>query len=267
MFEPLTMKHTGIILVSITQINGTNEVDLLHPMAVMPNLGNQYNYTFHIRYDLSLEYKLNNSLSLSVIPPINPEDSQYRKYAKWQTATAISDKIFLRLKSKKYNSTFKTIECLNFGGIWRENLIDSAFLDHDDVLVAKLEGKTVQGEDYITLTGNWVIEIAATPKDTFQSHPENFGVPITHEPTLVRPSNMLRARIHLMNTGDNTIWLSFGGADTCIVDECLKLPPLAYWNDERLDKAIIGSTIHARTEGDPLTLTSQITGVEVSWVS
>lgn len=259
------MKHTGIILTSITQINGINEVELFHPVAIIPNLGNQYNYAFHIRYDLSLEYKLNNSLSLSVIPPINPEDSIYKKYAKWQTATGNSEKIFLHLKSRKYNSTIRVIECLNFGGVWRENLVDSAFLDHDDILSVKLEGKTVQGEDYITLTGNWIVEIAATPKDTYQSYPENFGVPITHEPTLIRPSNMLRARFHLMNIGDENVWLSFGDASTCIVGECLKLPPLAYWNDERLDKAIIASSVYARTESDPLT--SQTTGVEVSWVS
>jgi hypothetical protein len=65
----------------------------------------------------------------------------YKKHAKWLTATQNSDKIYLRLKSRKRGLIFKEIELLNFGGVWRENIIDSAFLDFNDTLTVKIDGR------------------------------------------------------------------------------------------------------------------------------
>lgn len=213
---------------------------------------------------MQLESLLTQSLDISVVPPINPEDSAYKKFAKWQTATQASQKIYLHFKSKKHRTIIKTVECLNFGGVWRETLTDSAFLDYDDILTVQATGNAINGDDYIALTGNYAIEISSIPKDNLYSIPENFGKDIGNSPTLIRFSNIHRARLHLQNVGEETVHIAFGSAEQCIPGECLALIPQAVWNDERVDKAIISSSVWGMVE-TPET-TSRITGVEVNWV-
>jgi hypothetical protein len=188
----------------------------------------------------------------------------YKKHAKWLTATQNSDKIYLRLKSRKRGLIFKEIELLNFGGVWRENIIDSAFLDFNDTLTVKIDGGSIVQNDYLFITGNWIIEVSEVSKDISADLPQNFGVPITSEPTLIRGMNLNRARLSLMNAGENRIWLSFGSESNCIVGECLLLPKYGIWNDEQLSKPVIPSSIYARTDSE--LLTSTVTGIEVSWV-
>lgn len=262
------MKHSGLILSQVTQINGNNEIYLFQPASLIGVLPLGYKYLYRCRYDLSLETKLSQSLSISVVPPINPEDSTYRRYAKWQAATGNSEKIYLDIKSKKNNAVINTVECLNFGGVWRETITDSSYLDWNDILMIQIRlGRLLQGDDYIRLTGNYVIEVDAIAKSNLYSTPNNFGKSILYEPTLIVPSNHQRARLHLLNSGPNTVHLAFGTKDDCVVNNCLALPPGSGWNDERLDKAVITSAVWGRHEGEDDELTDPIvTGVEVNWV-
>lgn len=262
------MKHSGILHSRLTQINGSNETVLIQPSALIPVLPLGYNYTYRIRFDLEMEYNLRQSLSISVVPPINPEDSKYRKYAKWLTATNGAEKILMQIKSRKQQATLREIELLNFGGTWREVISEGQYVDHDDILVVQLQSQGYGlplGNDYVTLTGNYEIEIDAIQQTQLTTPPQNFGKVIGGvEPELIRAANLNRARLHLYNAGNTTVSIGFGSKQACEIGECLELEPRATWNDEIINKAMITSSVWGKAHG--IQSSSTIVGLEVDWI-
>ena len=259
------MKQSGILHTRLTQINGSNEVVLVQPSAIIPFLPLGYDYTYRIRFDLEMEYSLRQSLSVSVVPPINPEDSKYKKYAKWLAATAGAQKILMLIKSRKHQATLRSVELLNFGGTWREILSEGQYVDSDDTLFVQLQSRGYGlplGDDYVVLTGNYEVEIDSILRTNLASVPQNFGKVIgKDQPELIRPTNLNRARLSFFNSGENPVSIAFGSKDKCVIGECLELKPRDGWNDEILNKATITSAVWGIAHNS----NSVLTGVEVNW--
>ena len=115
--------------------------------------------------------------------------------------------------------------------------------------------------------GSVKIEIDSIAESNLYSAPRNFGISVNQEVKQIVPANLYRARLHFVNSGAFPVHVAFGLRQNCIPGECLYLPPGAGWNDERVDKAVVSSTVWATTGGDESgDNSSLVTGVEVNWI-
>ncbi len=265
-------------------VNNYNaEIELINPTKLFSSVLSSNEIITNVRYDLRVESNLKDSLNLTLVPPINPEDSQYRKFSKLAVTTENSERVTLEFKSVKNDVIIRSLDFFNFGGTWRENLIDSEYVDIDDSITVTVSGNSINGNSYLRLVGNYVAEayliddfLPVVEGESPTGLPLNIGKEVdVNTPTLIVPENLNRARLTLVNVGFTGAYIAFGDEQeaTYALDSrnCLLFPPQATWNDSERRSIIVKSAVWGQavpsidSEGNALNST-EVTGVELSFV-
>lgn len=250
------IKH---IAANITPSNWNNSIELFNGTALDTLITERYKYDIsYYSYISSLNARCYiPSIAQSQIPKIYPEDSYYQRWQKKQEVLQgyIDLQIFYWNSFTAQGLNLGIIKLPYYGGIHTENLLielinnqnEGLAVSNDTIIKCKCLTQ-LHDNDFINIFGMVEYTIDVLPKTPTLTQPENFGVTIGNTPTLVRPLNINRYRLHLQNVGSVGVWMSHGNIANCVPNQCLWLPPNAAWDDEMKST----SAIYAITE-DSLT--------------
>lgn len=264
------MRGLKNINANINATNWNNSTELFNGTMLEALITEGYRYDIsYYSYISSLNARCYTpSIAQSQIPKIYPEDSYYQRWEKKQEVLqwAIDLQIFYWNMATENGLNLGVVKLPYYGGIHTENLLielittqaEGLAVSSDSVIKCRCLTQ-LHNNDSINVFGMAEYTIDVMPKTPTLTQPENFGVTIGNTPTLVRPSNINRYRLHLQNVGSVGAWFCHGDINNCVPNQCLWLPPNAGWDDELKST----SAIYAITE-DSIT---NIVGLEqtINW--
>ncbi|MGC9423855.1 hypothetical protein [Vibrio sp.] len=238
------MKGIDNLNLEITNSNTNNEIQLFDTSKLRGYVQEPYKYNIT---SSCLVSSLNARVYLpsrvkSDVPNIYPEDSAYARFAKKQSV--LQDSVRLQLFTKNFNGTklnLGIVQLANYGGYFTENILLEVLNTQRESLAlgegVSLWCRCLDGlatNDSINLFGMAVWELSLLAIDPKLTPPDNFGVTVVGNPTLIRPYNPQRYRFHIQNIGSNPCWFVYGSGSNAVVNQCLYLAPGSSWEEETL---------------------------------
>lgn len=198
---------------------------------------------------LRLTYYLENSLTVSDLPNIYPEDGDAEKLRKFVASNAEASSISLQLTDENNIIACPAIPITWKGMALQMNLLKPWLITGESGVLLMGEGQKLFVEilddgwgrikphntltqDYLHILGMCSYTISGVKKNRIITS-NNLGLDIpSTSPIKILEANDDRCKLIIQNNSGATISLAFGEETDCIIGECLAMPPGSTFNEE-----------------------------------
>lgn len=197
---------------------------------------------------LRLTYYLENSLPVSDLPNIYPEDGDAIKLQKFVASNSAAPSISLKLTDENNIVACPAIPIQWKGMALQMNLLKPWLITGESGVLLMGEGQQLFAEiiddgwgkikmptgytqDYLQIFGMCSYTISGVKKNRIITS-NNLGLDIPTSPIKILEANDDRCKLIIQNNSGATISLAFGEETDCVIGQCLAMPPGSTFNEE-----------------------------------
>jgi len=234
------------------QTNGTEKLKLVDVDELLGDLTiarEHHDLRISFRLEsLRLTYYLENSLQVSDLPDIFPEDGDAVKLQKFVASNSDAPTISVKLTDQDNILVAPAIPISWKGMALQMNLLKPWLITGESGVFLMGEGQEIWIElqddgwgliklptgltrDYLHILGMCSYSISGVKKNRIITS-NNLGLGIPTSPIKILEANDDRCKLIIQNNSAATISLAFGEETDCVIGECLAMPPGSTFNEE-----------------------------------